>query len=319
MKIVQSMISLLGHYNAGIYEQRIVMLIARHASSLMLHAKVGDNSLAQEYQHDNVLVTMQAREILGDGSKHYEYVQSALKKLERCIYEYLDTRANTWYSSPLIYNVKYERGTGQCEFWISGKVWFAFLDLTKGFTRYDLVNALSLTSKGGARLYAIMASQTHPIDLTIDYLRNLFGAQKKYKQTMDFVKRVIQPAADEMESRKINGFTYRPIKEGNKVIALRMTPIKREVKQREEFLPKLSLSSIVPMGLLDYLRLTCGYSHRELAANKLTLTDFATSPSWEEDIRNIWARARLKNNPKAYAMGAMKREAALQRAAEQHN
>ena len=68
------------------------------------------------------------------------------------------------------------------------------------------------------------------------------------------------------------------------------------------------MSAFAPLIMTQYLSMTCGFSSRELSANKETLGAFAKKQDWQVTLSRIAGFARAKENPKKYIIGAMKKE-----------
>ena len=60
--------------------------------------------------------------------------------------------------------------------------------------------------------------------------------------------------------------------------------------------------------MIQYLSMSCGFSNRELSANKEVLGEFAKQESWQEILARIVKFARAQETPKRYIIGAMKKE-----------
>ena len=54
--------------------------------------------------------------------------------------------------------------------------------------------------------------------------------------------------------------------------------------------------------------MSCGFSNRELSANKEVLGELAKKENWQEIITRIVKFARAKDNPKRYIIGSLKKE-----------
>lgn len=109
--------------------------------------------------------------------------------------------------------------------------------LNELFTSYGYEEILSLPTNYAIRLYELLYSyanlsfqETHhaiifdneKIDkdevlFSIDFLREYFNCKDKYKNTGDFIKRVIKAAADDINQNTAYPVIYRTIREHNKI------------------------------------------------------------------------------------------------------
>lgn len=308
MEIVQSFIYSVSRVELSLYEQRILLKVVEFAQS-KLKGRILKNSLFRmEHDLDNVRIEIPVRYILSDGSKHYEDVREAAVKLMGRHFEFWDTNYGAWYSSPIIYNVAYVKGGGLLSFYVSKMLFDVILDFTKGFCRYDLETALSLSSPYAVRMYALVASQTRPIVYTIGQLKKMFGVEDKYKQTRDFLIKVIDAAKKILDNEQCNSFTYSKIKNGKKVESICIAPLKRRQLTAEELAAKVSLKRLVDNEILVVLISYMGFTTKEISAHKILLNDFCKLPYCTDTIYNIERRFRKGKKTKGYVIAAIRDE-----------
>lgn len=308
MEIVQSFIYSVSRVELSLYEQRILLKVVEFAQS-KLKGRIMKNSLFRmEHDLDNVRIEIPVRYILTDGSKHYEDVRGAAIKLMGRRFEFWDTNSRAWYSSPLIYNVAYVEGGGLLSFYVSKMLFDVILDFTKGFCKYDLETALSLSSPYAVRMYALVASQTRPIVYTIGQLKKMFGVENKYKQTRDFLIKVIDAAKKILDDAQCNSFTYSKIKNGKKVESICIAPLKRRQLTAEELAAKVSLKRIIDNEILVVLISYMGFTTKEISAHKILLNDFCKLPYCTDTIYNIERRFRKRKKTKGYVIAAIRDE-----------
>ena len=245
MEIVQSFIYSVSRVELSLYEQRILLKVVEFAQKQLKGRLIKNCLFRMEHDLDNVRIEIPVRYILTEGSKHYEDVRNAAIKLMGRHFEFWDTNSGAWYSSPLIYNVAYVEGGGLLSFYVSKMLFDVILDFTKGFCKYDLETALSLSSPYAVRMYALVASQTRPIVYTIGQLKKMFGVEDKYQQTRDFLIKVIDAAKKILDDAQCNSFTYSKIKNGKKVESICIAPLKRRQLTAEELAAKVSLKRLV--------------------------------------------------------------------------
>lgn len=308
MEIVQSFIYSVSRVQLSLYEQRILLKVIEHAQTVLKGKLVKNCLFRMEHNLDNVKIEIPVRYILTEGSKHYEDIKEAAIKLMGRRFEFWDSQAKAWYSSPLIYNVAYVQGSGLLSFYVSKMLYDVALDFTRGFCRYDLETALSLSSPYAVRLYAIVSSQSRPIVYRISELKKMFGVEDKYKQTRDFILKVIDPAKRILDREGCNSFTYSKIKEGNKVTALCIAPLKRRQLTADELAAKVSLKRLVNNEILIVMISYMGFTTKEISAHKVLLHQFCELPYAVDTIYNIERRFRSKKKNKGYVIAAIRDE-----------
>ena len=308
MEIVQSFIYSVSRVELTLYEQRILLKVVEFAQS-KLKGRILKNSLFRmEHDLDNVRIEIPVRYILSDGSKHYEDVREAAVKLMGRHFEFWDTNSGAWYSSPLIYNVAYVEGGGLLSFYVSKMLFDIILDFTKGFCRYDLETALSLSSPYAVRMYALIASQSRPIVYSIVQLKKMFGVENKYKQTRDFLIKVIDAAKKILDDAQCNSFTYSKIKNGKKVESICIAPLKRRQLTPKELAAKVSLKRLIDHEILVVLISYMGFTTKEISAHKILLNEFCKLPYATDTIYNIERRYRKGKKTKGYVIAAIRDE-----------
>lgn len=308
MELVQSFIYSVAHIRLGLYEQRILLKVIEHAQIVLKGRLVKNMLFRMEHDLDNVKIEIPVRYILSEGSKHYEDVKEAAVTLMGRRFEYWDSEAKGWYSSPLIYNVAYVQGSGILSFYVSKMLFDVALDFTKGFCKYDLEVALSLPSPYAVRLFALMSGQQHPITYPIAELKRMFGVEEKYKQTADFIKKVIEPAKRALDARQCNSFTFSRNFDGQKVVSLTFAPLRVRKESEAELAARISVSRLVDQEIIIVLITYMGFTTKEISAHKVLLHDFCKIPYATDTIYNIERRFRKKKKGKGYVINAIKDE-----------
>ena len=102
-----------------------------------------------------------------------------------------------------------EKGNGVIKLQLSNHLKPYLLELKQNFTKYELINVLSLRSKYSIRLYELLKSYLWQggWKVSVKEIRELLETEGKYKEFKDFRKRVLNPAIEE-----INGYTDLQIK-----------------------------------------------------------------------------------------------------------
>lgn len=91
---------------------------------------------------------------------------------------------------------------------VNKDTWAAVLDFSKGFRKYDLEVAQSLSKATSLRLFKLLSNQKYPITYSIAQLRKMWEMEDKYPDTYDFIKRTIEPAKKELDEKAPWSFDY---------------------------------------------------------------------------------------------------------------
>lgn len=308
MQVIQSVIYGIARAKLTLYEQRILIKIVEHAQAFLRGVRIEDHLEKMEHSFDNVRIVVPAAYVLNEGSHHYEEVRDALRSLMSRTFEFFDSDTETWFASPLIYNVTYFKGRGSVQFYVSRVFFDVLLDFSKGFCTYDLEAALSLRSPYSVRWYALTCSMGRPLPWSIDAIRKMFGLADEYKQPRDLIKRCVEPAAKELEQRGLNGFSYKVVKEGGRIKGVLLSPVKRQTDEVGERKAREAAAEALPKDILLILMRYCHFTYKEVSAHKPLLRKFARIPDAMGRLYRIEARYRTGKKQKGYVINALKGE-----------
>lgn len=308
MEITQSFIMTMSRARLNMYEQRILLKIVEHGQSLLKGLPLEHNLKKLKHDLDNVRIEVPVRYILSDKSDHYEHVYSSARSLMQKIFEVYDTDTKTWYATPYIYNVSHVQKSGNLVIWVSKAFFNTLYDFTKGYSKYVLETAMLLKSPYTVRLYVLMCGQSHSITYPIEYLKELFGVAQEYKQTADFIKRVIEPSRVELDKQQCNSFTYSRVKDGQKVVALQFFPVCKMETSKEKLLARIGVKSLISRDIYLFLTNHCGFTYRELSAHKVLLDKLSEMPDCMGVLQMIEHRWRKGNKTKGYIINALRSE-----------
>ena len=309
MEQKQSYLSTVVKGDMNLYEVRIFMLIVEQAQTVIEGEKLKDIiGKAFSSDHLNINFSVQMKRLVAN-RHHYDVVLDACEKLSKRFVKIRDEQGNRRLMTPFIYNIILEEGSGILRFSVAHWLVDYILDFTRGVCRYDLEVALSFRSPFVARLYMLCAGQSRKFAVSIGFLKQFLGVEDKYSQTAMFLKRCIDPAVKEIEKKNVSGFTYETVTgQRGKVEKLILIPIKRGQEAERRRLGQGSLSVFAPSVMTQYLSMSCGFSNRELSANKEVLGELSKRENWQEILTRIVKFAREKENPKRYIIGTLKKE-----------
>lgn len=307
MELVQSFLLSVTRVRLSLYEQRILTKIVEHGQSVIKGLSV------QQYKFvtnpfDNEKITIPIRYILTDGSKDYKKVIDACKALMSRKFEFYDPNTKTYYADTCIHNVMHVTGSGKVNFQVSRVLFDVMLNFSLGYKKYDLEEALNLPTPYAVRMYVLLNNQVQPITWEVEKLKEMFGVADKYKQTRDFIKKVIEPARVALAANNTNGFTYSRVFQGNKVTHLRFFPVK--VDKEEEILhPEMSREQLISKKAIQLMMSQdMGFTWKEINANKSLVEKFSQLVCAVDTVTSIYERAKRKQMNKGYIINAMKSE-----------
>lgn len=308
MDIVQSFLFSIGRCNLTIYEQRILCMIVKSARNRTARKLMKSEMYAWNVDEDNLAISVAMRDILSDGDQHYERVMDAFQRLMTRRFSVIDSSNGSWFSTPIVYNVTHDARSGVVHFYVAAKLMGAILDFSKGYRQYSIDTALALPSPVAVRLYILMCGCSSPLTFSVDNLKSMFGVDDKYKQTADFIKKVIEPARKILDDENVTSFHFERIKTGTKVTALKFYPIRRDVKSDNQLAAKISTSIYLNKDLQLYLMRVAGFSLRELSAHKVLLAEFAKINEAMAIIADICNRAAKRGRSKGWIISAIRSE-----------
>lgn len=308
MDIVQSFLFSIGRCNLTIYEQRILCMIVKSARDRTARKLMKSEMYAWNVDEDNLAISVAMRDILSDGDQHYERVMDAFQRLMTRRFSVIDSSNGSWFSTPIVYNVTHDARSGVVHFYVAAKLMGAILDFSKGYRQYSIDTALALPSPVAVRMYILMCGCSSPLTFSVDNLKSMFGVDDKYKQTADFIKKVIEPARKILDDENVTSFHFERIKTGTKVTALKFYPIRRDVKSDNQLAAKISTSIYLNKDLQLYLMRVAGFSLRELSAHKVLLAEFAKINEAMAILADICNRAAKRGRSKGWIISAIRSE-----------
>ena len=149
---------------------------------------------------------------LADNANHFDRVKDAMKGLNDKFIDVDDGKGN-WararlFEMPSIF--RYEHAY----FTVNPLLVEYFIDLSRGYRRFDYEIAFNFRSVYASRIYILLSGQTSSMPpIPIVRLKKIFGLEDKYKSDKDFIKRIIQSSQREIELKAPFRFDYQIIKQ----------------------------------------------------------------------------------------------------------
>ena len=120
---------------------------------------------------------------------------------------------------------KSRTGEAELELKIHDELHPLLLELKKQFASVPLEHIANLASYHSIRIFEILFHKSHKLQnpnvtIELDDLKKFLGVEEKYPNFSNFKKMVLEPAQKNLEEKTPIIFTYTPVKEGRKVVAL---------------------------------------------------------------------------------------------------
>lgn len=314
----QSLVSVIAKAKLGLYEQRILLMLVSVSQEDMLPLGRLSMHLEQLTHRYNIKeVTLNIADLLttdAGGGKQYADVVRAAQELcnRRFCYK---TPTGDEVTTKWVMRCTHRPKTGQLALLLDKCFFDTLYNFSKGWCSYDLNRAMSLRHPQSVRFYQLINHMSSEgFRASIDWLKDMFGVSEKYGRTNDFLRKVVDVAAQELQaSGEGNYFVYKRIYSGNKITAIHITPVKRATSEEIQH----SAGGVRQWLPLDYFRLLVqhgGFTTRELATKKLMWQELSQLPGGlgMQLLLDIMHRARKKGldagRTKAYIVGAVKAE-----------
>lgn len=275
--VIQSYIFSAMRARLSIYQMRIIYRLVDFAQSEIDGMLIRDNMTRISHSLRHVDLSMSVRSVMPDKDKHYEKIKVALKSLMTSLVEFYNPETKTWQGTPIIYNVKWEQGSGLITMSVADFVWDAMLNFTYGFRRFELLTAMAMPSANSMRMYCLVSGQSKPIEYKIETLKQMFGVADKYKNNSDFIKRVIGKAKEELDKISPWTFNYAAKRDGRSFSTVILFPVEQP-NRKDVRLARQALLAQVPSSMLfsevyKYMRYSMGFEPKEIANNKQLIED----------------------------------------------
>jgi len=313
IEVVQSYIVTTARYDFNVYEKRILYRIVEGMQHLLAGKKLNQRYVINKQLWDlwEVKIPMAAF-LIDETDTNHARIKAALLSMSRKIFTYEDDRE--WRAIPLILLPKIKKYESTVEFRLHDDVYNALMNFSKGYKKYELTTAFEFESVYAMRFYELFSKQRTPLNYSVTELKIMFGVEKKYKNTADFIKRVVMTAQKELNEKSPHSFEYTPLKTGRRITSIRFFPVyiaanMNEAFEGEHLAKQISPSLMIEKIVLDYLKDHYKFSTPELK-NNATLFEKAGKeiPDLLLFLSEIKASALRATNPKGYVIGALKKK-----------
>lgn len=312
--VVQSFILTTAKYDYSLHEKNILYAIIDVLQDYIAGLKLNQKYVINKTLYDDLDITLPISVFLkSEKDKNHALIKKSLLSLNSKIYKYETDKIITYYN--IIERPSIIKNSHTISFRLAPALVQAFLDFSKGFSKYELRTAMSLGSVYSMRFYELMSGQKKPITYKIETLKSMFCLEEKYNRINDFLKRVIEPAKKELDDKSPYSFEYSMIKTGRKMTHIKFYPVYQEDKRDPNLLRNESAkqTSIYGWGmghLSKYLIAEFGFTEQEIKNNSNLLNKAINHKTFDlpiflaEQSRN----AKTKKNPKGWIIGAVKKQ-----------
>ncbi|RRJ86677.1 RepB family plasmid replication initiator protein [Paenimyroides tangerinum] len=315
--LIQSYIITSAKYDYSVYEKRILYRLIELFQHLTKGEKLNEKINVAKDLFDVSIVTMPISMFLnGEEDKNHSRVKSALSSLAKKFFEYEDDR--TWELISVISEPKIDKYEENTTFRINSKIVGAFLDFSKGFSKYELVTAMKFESVYSMRFYELLSGQKKPISYSIDKLKIMFKIEDKYQdRPSDFIKYVVTPAKKELDKSAPYSFEYIPIKQGRKIVSIKFYPVYQPSNrdgsiEAKKLQKSTSLRFDLDKIIIDYLKQNYVFSEEEIQNNRELFISAVNSKDFDllYFLSEQRVNASTKKNPKGWIINSIKKQLA---------
>lgn len=311
-----------GRYKMGIYGTRIILKIIDAAQDYLSPRPKGQGYKPTALQPDLfggcwLYFPLSDIDEGEDGrATHHTQIKAEIQALQKTVVT-VEPSTDEWISFQLIGGTRIKNG--EAEIFIGPLMWRAVCDLTRGFRAFEPGAARRLTLPASVRFYILMAQQREPIIYTIQELRAMFGLEKKYKETKDLIRRIIEPAKAELDATAPYSFDWEAIrKEGGRgnpnkkeITAIKFTPIHQPRNADQEAEKQAVISRLngwfLPDDIKGILQHDFGFSYTEYNHNRVIFDAAMKAGDLADFLQQIKPKALRAKNPRGYLVNALRK------------
>lgn len=310
--VIQSYIMTTARYNFNVYEKRFIYRLIEATQSVIEGKKLNENFVIDKTLFGDYRVKMPIKLLLnGEEDKNHTRAKEALRQLNEKKFEYEDDEI--WkiirvVEKPILYKHKEYL---ECE--LQPEIFDAIYSFAKGFRKFELKNAMDFESTYAMRFYELFSGQKEPIRYSIENMKIMFQVQKKYSRPANFIQRVVEPAKKELDKKSPYSFTYKPEKEGRKIVNIwffpRPIPKNRHVEtENKELIKKINVKSLLNPMVVNYLKENYMFTNQEIKNNLNTFKEALERFDVMMELETLKTKAMKAAKPKAWLIGTLKKK-----------
>ena len=347
-EVVQSYILTTARRDWGVYAEKFLLRLVELAQNdveglkfkggrdMKPHTPSLNYPSVQYNAAGDAIVSIPLRSLLpSEDYTNYRYIEEAVEQLQTKILKWEDVKKDRqgrvvyedgvpvrkWTRVQLIGRTEGEMSSnGLIVARIDVDIWRAMMDFSKGFRAFDLKVALKLQSRYSLRLYQLLSRQEYPLTYNISDLKVQWGIEDKYPRAVDFEKRVIIPAKEELDGISPYTFTYKMNKsktvgKGRKPVeSITFYPVHQIRFEKPKTLAGFDETQMLDPILRQYLKNRFSFEWVEIertfeilyTAQKTMTGADEKHPSIINFLSGISRAADMAQHPKRYVIGALK-------------
>ena len=206
--IIQSYLWSTAQYNMNKLEKRIMYKIIEsiHDGNII---KVEDLIKCNKIETGgfyNKIFAIPIKEIfINEGNTNYSYIKELLEKMKS---KNITIEKDKNIEGVIDTIIQSRRGL--LEFSIKKDIFDVLVDFSKGWRRFQLNLAMSLSSVYSMRMYEIIASkeQPHRYIFNLEKFKSILYLQNKYSRISDFKDKILDTAKKELDAKSTISFNY---------------------------------------------------------------------------------------------------------------
>lgn len=310
--MIQSYILTSAKYDYSVYEKRIlyrlIELMQQYTQGLVLSKKY---SITKTLFND-IDISMPISAFLKDEKDfNHKRAKEALLSLNKKVIEYEDKES--WGAFNLIERPEVYKVGDFISFRVSPTVAKAFLDFSKGYSKYELQTAMGFESVYAMRFYELLSGQKRPISYTIESLKIMFKLEDKYKLNTDFVRYVIDIAKKELDKKSPYSFEYKLSKRGRSFHSITFTPVfqpqnRDESIEARRLKKQVSVRHDLDVLVVNYLKENYIFSDEGIKNNIELFKEAQSKMDLLYFLSEQKITAAKKSKPQGWIIGAIKKQ-----------
>lgn len=320
-EIIQSYLFTITRGNFSIYEKRIMYKIIEALQYQLQGQTIKTFKKIENSDYKEITITIKDM-LQSEKDKNHFQLKKALKSLSNRTYDKETNNitnttdknnAKNWELIRLIDRPKIINGETM-KFEIHEDVFNAIFEFAKGYRQFELKTILSLKSIYSMRLYELISKQTSPKIYSIETLKYIFELENKYKKNNDFIKRIIEPAQQELNEKSPYSFDWKP-NEGRTITHITFIPKKittnQDDKLEEKRLSKrINPSMIISKEITKTLKEYYDFTDQEIKNNIPFLKEYITHLDLKNKLSELKRRSETepKTTKQRWIIGILKKE-----------
>lgn len=265
--IVQSYLWSTAQYNMNKLEKRIMYKIIEsiHDGNII---KIEDLIKCNKIETGgfyNKIFTIPIKEIfINEGNTNYSYIKELLEKMKS---KNITIEKNKNIEGVIDAVIQNRRGL--LEFSIKKDIFDVLVDFSKGWRRFQLNLAMSLSSVYSMRMYEIIASkeQPHTYIFNLEKFKSILYLQNKYSRTFDFKDKILDTAKKELDAKATISFDYSIKRDIITIVSYRVEKNKQNTLSNQERSEKKMRSFNRPPQKTLYKLNDIGFYNKEIVLN----------------------------------------------------